>query len=103
MSFDVTRSRVVVVGAGRSGIAAAELAASKGASVTLVDQVAVPAADRTRLADLGVRVEQGAHEGHQFEQADLVVLSPGVPPRQPAFEAARARGVPVIGEIELAF
>ena len=103
MSFDVNQSRVVVVGAGRSGIAAAELARSKGASVTLVDQVTVPAADRVRLDGLGVRVEQGAHEGHQFERADLVVLSPGVPPRQPVFEAARARGVPVIGEIELAF
>jgi UDP-N-acetylmuramoylalanine--D-glutamate ligase len=37
-----------------------------------------------------------------FERADLVVLSPGVPPEQPPIEAAKARGVPVIAEIELA-
>jgi UDP-N-acetylmuramoylalanine--D-glutamate ligase len=102
MAFDVTLAAVVVVGAGRSGIAAAELLAAKGASVTLVDQGAVPAADQARLQTAGIRVEQGTHQSHQFDRADLIVLSPGVPPRQPVFEAARARGISIIGEIELA-
>jgi UDP-N-acetylmuramoylalanine--D-glutamate ligase len=102
MSFDVTQADVVVVGAGRSGIAAAELLASKGASVTLVDHVAIPAADQARLQQMGIRVEHGTHESRQFDRADLIVLSPGVPPRQPVFETARERGVTIIGEIELA-
>ena len=37
-----------------------------------------------------------------FTSADLVVMSPGVPPEQPAVQAARARGIPIVGEIELA-
>jgi len=102
MSFDVTGAEVVVVGGGRSGLAAAELLSSRGASVTLVDQATVPAADVVRLEGHGITVEQGVHDARQFERADLIVISPGVPPRQPAFDEARARGIAVIGEIELA-
>src|SRR6185436_15640878 len=47
-------------------------------------------------------LELGGHRTETFAGADLVVLSPGVPPTQDAVQAARARGVPVIAEIELA-
>ncbi len=50
----------------------------------------------------GVAVELGPHRTALLTSADLVVLSPGVPPDQPAVAAARTAGVPVIGEIELA-
>jgi UDP-N-acetylmuramoylalanine--D-glutamate ligase len=50
----------------------------------------------------GVRVELGPHTVDQFTRANLVVLSPGVPLEQPAIERARAAGVPIIGELELA-
>src|SRR5262245_10481338 len=59
-------------------------------------------ADVKALAERGVNLELGGHRMDTFERADLVVLSPGVPPEQPPIEAARARGVPVIAEIELA-
>jgi UDP-N-acetylmuramoylalanine--D-glutamate ligase len=49
-----------------------------------------------------VALELGGHKTETFTSADLVVLSPGVPPDQPAVQSARARGVPIVGEIELA-
>lgn len=93
---------MTVAGAATSGIAAAELLAQRGAVVTLSDvRAAVP--DAEPLRRLGVQLELGGHQPATFTGADLVVLSPGVPPEQPAVRAARNRGVPVIGEIELAF
>lgn len=100
MSFDVRHKDVVVAGAGRSGLAAAELLADRGARVTLSDPAAP--ADAGRLTALGITVDVGPHRPDLFAAADLVVLSPGVPPDQPAIAAARAAGVPVMGEIELA-
>ncbi|HVH27107.1 MAG TPA: UDP-N-acetylmuramoyl-L-alanine--D-glutamate ligase [Vicinamibacterales bacterium] len=97
----MTNKRVAVAGAARSGIAAAELLARRGASVTLSDsRREVPEAEPLR--PLGVDLELGGHRLETFTRADLVVLSPGVPPTQPVIEAARAHGVPVIAEIELA-
>ncbi len=92
---------MTVAGAARSGIAASTLLARRGARVTLSDTRAdVP--DARPLAEAGVALEFGGHKTETFAEADLVVLSPGVPPEQPAIDAARRRGVPVIGELELA-
>ena len=102
MKFDVTGKRVTVAGAARSGIAAAELLARRGAQVTLSEaRREVPEAGV--LMPLGVRLELGGHETETFTEADLVVLSPGVPPETAVVQAARDRGVPVIAEIELAY
>ena len=101
MTFDVRGKRVTVAGAARSGLAAAELLARRGADVTLSEARAeIPGSEA--LQRLGVRLELGGHVTESFTRADLVVLSPGVPPDQPAVQAARDRGVPVIAEIELA-
>jgi UDP-N-acetylmuramoylalanine--D-glutamate ligase len=101
MSFSVQGRRVVVAGGGRSGTAAAELLVARGARVTLADSApSLAAADRLRA--LGVDVELGPHRTALFTSADLVVLSPGVPADQEAVAAARAAGVPVMGEVELA-
>jgi UDP-N-acetylmuramoylalanine--D-glutamate ligase len=101
LGFSVEGKKVTVAGAARSGIAAARLLVERGARVTLSDARAdVP--DAQPLAEIGVALETGGHHDATFSGADLVVLSPGVPPAQPAVAAARARGVPVIGEIELA-
>ena len=101
MEFDVKDKRVTVAGAARSGIAAAELLARRGARVTLSDtRGEVPEAGP--LTRLGVQLELGGHQPQTFTSAELVVLSPGVPPDTPAVQAARDRGVPVIAEIELA-
>jgi len=104
MPFSVTNQEVVVVGAARSGLAAVDLLLSRGARVTLADkapQLTGPvSADQWRAR--GVRVELGPHTADQFTRAQLVVVSPGVPLEQPAFEQARLAGVPIIGELELA-
>ena len=100
--FSVAGRCVVVVGAARSGIAAAELLVGRGARVILSDQRDVVAAQE-RLTDMGVMVETGGHQTQTFAQAELVVMSPGVPLDQPVLAAARSRGVEVIGEIELAW
>jgi UDP-N-acetylmuramoylalanine--D-glutamate ligase len=99
--FSVRGRRVTVVGAARSGVAAAELLARRGASVTLTD-LRSEIADEQRLREAGVSLELGGYDESTFSRADLIVLSPGVPPRQPAIDSARAAGVPVIGELELA-
>ena len=103
MSFSVQGQHVVVAGGGRSGLAAAALLASKGAAVTLSDtQPPGAAGELDALRAQGVTVDVGPHRPELFSSAQLVVLSPGVPPEQPAVDAARRRGIPVIGEIELA-
>jgi UDP-N-acetylmuramoylalanine--D-glutamate ligase len=100
-TFSVAGRRVTVVGAARSGIAAAELLADRGATVTLSEQNDV-VTEAKRLHERGVRLELGGHDPTTLAQADLVVLSPGVVPEQPAVQYARDSGVPVIGELELA-
>jgi UDP-N-acetylmuramoylalanine--D-glutamate ligase len=101
LAFSVEGKRVTVAGAARSGIAAAELLARRGARVTLSDsRDDIP--DAKPLKELNVTLERGGHRERTFANADLVVLSPGVPPGQPAIAAARRGGVPVISEVELA-
>lgn len=100
--FQVAGRRVVVVGAARSGVAAAELLARRGARVTLTEQRSeIPEAARLRAA--GVALESGGHQAATFDAAELVVVSPGVPLTQPVLAGAARRGVEVIGELELAF
>jgi UDP-N-acetylmuramoylalanine--D-glutamate ligase len=100
-SFSVSGKRVVVVGAARSGVAAAELLVRRGASVTLTDVRDQIDAD-ARLREAGVELELGGHRPETLLGADLIVLSPGVPPGQSVIAEARAAGVPVMGELELA-
>ena len=99
--FSVRDRRVTVVGAARSGVAAAELLVRRGASVTLTD-ASETIADANRLRVAGVQLELGRHELTTFTSADLIVLSPGVPTTLGGIVAARAAGVPVIGELEMA-
>src|SRR2546421_730243 len=103
-TFSVAGQKVTVVGAARSGVAAALLLIGRGARVTLTD--AHPALDRAEdealLRKAGVTLELGEHRAETFTGADLLVLSPGVSLRQPQVAAARKAGVRLMGEIELA-
>ena len=96
---------VVVIGLARSGIAAAEFLARRGATVVAADAKAESALppEALGLRERGVRLELGEHREETFTGAAMVVVSPGVPWELPALAAARAKGVPVIAEIELAF
>jgi UDP-N-acetylmuramoylalanine--D-glutamate ligase len=99
--FSVDGRRVVVVGAARSGIAAAELLRRRGARVVLTEtRAAFDEAPRLRAA--GVELELGGHQPGTLSGADLIVVSPGAPADQPVFDEARRRGIEIIGELELA-
>ncbi|CAN5843359.1 UDP-N-acetylmuramoyl-L-alanine--D-glutamate ligase [soil metagenome] len=100
-SYSVHGKRVTVVGAARSGVAAAELLVRRGATVTLTDlRSEIPEEHALRAA--GVRLALGGHQSSLFTRADLIVLSPGVPSNMAAIAEARAAGIPVLGELELA-
>ncbi len=99
--MDLAGRHVVVMGAGRSGVAASRLLISQHARVTLADDRPVEGADALRAE--GVIVIAGAMRPDVSADADLVVVSPGVAIDHPAVAAARGRGMPVIGELELAW
>jgi UDP-N-acetylmuramoylalanine--D-glutamate ligase len=99
--FSVSGQKVLVVGAARSGVAAAHLLAKRGARVTLTDRKPqIP--EEAGLRAAGVGLELGGHDITSFETANLIVLSPGVPIDLPEVLHAKRNGVPVIGELELA-
>jgi UDP-N-acetylmuramoylalanine--D-glutamate ligase len=100
---ELAGKRAVVLGLARSGEAAARALLDAGAAVPVLD-AADETAQRDRAAVLsGARVLLGKTDPNDVADADLVVASPGVPWSSPWIEAARARGVPVWSEIELAF
>jgi UDP-N-acetylmuramoylalanine--D-glutamate ligase len=94
-----------VVGLARSGVAACRLLRALGARVTGTDLRAADALppEAQALATAGVRLVAGGHPPEAFRGAELVIVSPGVPADHPALVDCRARGVPVLGEIELAY
>ncbi len=94
---------MVVVGLGTSGIAACRLLVARGAKVVGTDTKPKSSAspDVLGLEAFGVKLALGAHAEGIFAEADLVVVSPGVP-SFPALSATEKRGVPVWGEVELA-
>jgi UDP-N-acetylmuramoylalanine--D-glutamate ligase len=103
---DWTGVRAVVLGVGVSGFAAADNLVHLGARVTVLAESATdPQREKAHLLEvLGaeVRIGPGA-SGALPDQVDVVVTSPGVPPTAPLLVAAATRGVPVWGEVELAW
>jgi UDP-N-acetylmuramoylalanine--D-glutamate ligase len=97
--------QVLVVGFGRSGQGAALALSAQGARVTVTDareeSAFAPLLPRLRAA--GIRWEFGEHRQQSFLGADLLVVSPGVPLALPLLARARAEGVPVLGELEIAY
>ena len=85
---------MTVVGAARSGVAAALLLAGRGARVTLTDAhpTLTRAEDEAPLRRAGVALELGEHRPDTFNSADLLVLSPGVSLLQPQVTRARKAG-----------
>ncbi len=95
--------KIVVVGAGISGLALCRLLAERGACVVLSDRQPIEKIKGLeQLKGLSVRYDFGGHTTELFTAADLVILSPGVPSTIPAVQAAAKQGVTIIGEIEFA-
>jgi UDP-N-acetylmuramoylalanine--D-glutamate ligase len=101
--MDVAGKRFIVVGLGASGEAAASFLCRKGAQVWVTEGGSDPTIEdrATRLRDLGVAVETGGHSFHDVD-ADVAVISPGIPPASRIITHLQDAGVRVIGEIELA-
>ena len=96
---------VAVVGLAKSGVAAARLIHRVGGTVLASDaaDLAALSADARRLEHEGCTVWTGGHPDDAFAGAELVVVSPGIPLTLPALVRVRARGVPIVGELELAW
>lgn len=102
--MDLKGKKVLVVGLGKSGLAAALFLRHKGAQVTVSDVRSAEAlADEIpALLEEGIMVEAGGHGLLTFRRQDLIVVSPGVPLDKPELVQAKGFGLPVIGEMELA-
>ncbi|MBU8899228.1 UDP-N-acetylmuramoyl-L-alanine--D-glutamate ligase [Corallococcus sp. H22C18031201] len=104
MTTSLSGRKVLVFGLAKSGVAALRLLLAKGAQVTALDARSREALGdvATELESRGVTLVSGATPPGLLERQDLVVVSPGVPLALPELQAARAAGVPVWGEVELA-
>ena len=102
--MDLKNKRVLVVGLGKSGLAAALFLRDRGARVTVSDtRSAAALGDQIpALLEAGIMVEAGGHGLLTFRRQDLIVVSPGVPLETPEVKQAQQFGLTVIGELELA-
>jgi len=103
--MDVTGKKVLIIGAARSGIAAAQFLAARGAIVALNDQKPIEnwSAAALALKDLGVGLLPGEPPMWLLDQLNLVVVSPGVPATIIPIRYAERAGAEIIGEVELAY
>jgi len=100
--LELKNKRVLVVGLGKSGLAAARFLKTLGARVTVSDaRPAMLIAELSELLDQGFSVEAGSHGLLTFRRQDLIVVSPGVPMSTPELKQVRAMGAHIIGELEL--
>jgi UDP-N-acetylmuramoylalanine--D-glutamate ligase len=102
--MELKGKKVLVVGLGKSGLAAALFLRRQGAVVTVSDVRSAEdlAKEIPALIDEGIAVEAGGHGLLTFRRQDLIVVSPGVPLDTPELAQVRKFGLPVIGEIEMA-
>lgn len=102
--MELKGKKVLVVGLGKSGLAAALFLRRRGAQVTVSDVRSAEALgkDIPALLEEGIMVEAGGHGLLTFRRQDLIVVSPGVPLDTPELAQVRSFGLPVIGEVELA-
>jgi UDP-N-acetylmuramoylalanine--D-glutamate ligase len=104
MTTNYRDKQIVVVGAGRSGIGLARYFQARGACVTLSDRrTAEQLPEVAALSASGVHLDLGGHSEALFSSVDLIALSPGVSLSVPVIARAVAAGVPVLGEIEIAW
>ncbi|MBG9376435.1 UDP-N-acetylmuramoyl-L-alanine--D-glutamate ligase [Panacibacter sp. DH6] len=94
---------LVILGSGESGVGAALLGRQKGYDVFVSDAGKLKANYKQELIDNGIEFEEGHHSEDVILRADEVVKSPGIPDKNEMVKKIRAKGIPVISEIELAY
>lgn len=95
--------RLVILGAGESGVGAAILGRQKGYDVFVSDGGAVKQKYQDELNKYGIEWEAGKHTEEKILNADEVMKSPGIPEKNDLVKKIRKKGIPVISEIELAY
>jgi len=95
--------QVVILGGGESGVGAALLAKKEGYDVVLMDEGSLKDGYRNELKTAGVEFLEGRIDEERLLAADEIVKSPGIPEKNEWVKKIRAKGIPVIGEIELAY
>jgi UDP-N-acetylmuramoylalanine--D-glutamate ligase len=94
--------RLVILGAGESGVGAAILGKDKGFDVFVSDMGTITERYRVQLESEGIAFESGKHSEELILNADLVVKSPGIPEKAPLIQKLRTAGKSIISEIEFA-
>jgi UDP-N-acetylmuramoylalanine--D-glutamate ligase len=97
------KKRMIILGAGESGIGAAILASRKGYDVFVSDGGTIKDLYRNELALHKIEYEELQHTEEKILAADEVMKSPGIPEKNELVKKIRAKGIPVISEIELAY
>lgn len=100
--MNTQKYQIVVLGAGESGVGAALLAQSKGLSVFVSDFGQIAPKYREELEANAIPYEEGRHSEELILGCQEAIKSPGIPDKAPIVKQLRARGVPVISEIEFA-
>jgi UDP-N-acetylmuramoylalanine--D-glutamate ligase len=103
--IELRGKRVLAVGLARTGVATALFCAARGARVTATDSRTEDEIGEAiaKLKDAGVTLELGCHREKTFLDQDLIIPSPGVPADEAHLQAARAKGISIWSEIELAY
>ena len=96
-------TKIVILGAGESGVGAALLAKQKGYSVFVSDISAILPIFRAELEANAIPFESGTHDIGSILAADEVIKSPGIPEKSELIKQIRAKGIPVISEIEFGY
>ena len=96
-------TKLIVLGAGESGVGAAILAAKEGYLVFVSDAGKIAEKYKSVLSEKGIEFEEGKHSEERIFEADEVMKSPGIPDKSSLVIQIRNRGIPVISEIELAY
>ena len=94
--------KLVILGAGESGVGTAILGKQQGYDVFVSDMGQIKPKYKKRLNDEGIRWEEGQHTEAEILSADEVVKSPGIPDTAPMVEALMAKGTPILAELEFA-
>lgn len=94
--------RIVILGAGESGVGAAILAQKKGFDVFVSDMSNINTSYKDQLDEKGIRWEEGHHSKELILNADEIIKSPGIPNNAPIIEEIKAKGIHIISEIEFA-
>jgi len=97
------KKRLVILGAGESGIGTALLAKQKGYDVFVSDGGAIKEIYSAELKEANIEFEGGTHSEQKILNADEVMKSPGIPEKNELVKKIRAKGIPVISEIEFAY